>query len=241
MIRPTQRFHEHSNLLRWLRSLDLPAGARLLEVGCGYGDKMRLMAAEGVEVVGVDVNEKIVQANREAGLTCMTPDEFDRTTGEFDVLLLAHIIEHFLPEGLRELMDHYLDRVKVGGHAIVATPTLWPGFHDEFDHVRPYPPQALLELFGEQRRSFQFVARNRLSLVGVRLRRRPLGGRSRRPLTAAPSPDMWRKLGRKLHSVLFKASFGLLGQTTGWCGLFRKLEPRSAQTSQQGGSACVAC
>ena len=53
---------------------------------------------------------------------------------------------------------------------------------------------------------------------------------------AGDSPDLWGGL----NSLLFKASFGFLGQTTGWCGLFRKLAPRTAEAAGQRRPVCAA-
>lgn len=224
-LHPTGRFHEHSNMLRFLRSLNLPAGARLLEVGCGYGNKMKLMAEQGLDVVGVDINEQIVKANVKAGLVCMTPDEFDRTDEKYDVLLLAHIIEHLAPGDLIDLLDHYLDRLAVGGHVIIATPIMWAGFYDEFDHVRPYMPESLMEVFADDERSNRFRASNRLELLDVRLRRAAHAWGRARPLARLrKGKRRWRFFNAVMRTI-YRLSFGLIGRTLGWTGLFRNLGP----------------
>jgi len=51
---------------RVFRSVDLPEGADVLEIGCGYGDGALLVARRfgGARVVGVDLDEEIIAAAR---------------------------------------------------------------------------------------------------------------------------------------------------------------------------------
>jgi SAM-dependent methyltransferase len=198
-------------------------GRRVIDVGCGYGRNLRLLRDRGFDVLGVDSNAQIVEANRAAGLPCMTAEEFARTGEAFDLLLMSHVIEHFAPEALVSFMDGYLDRLKSGGGMVIATPLLGPFFYDDFDHVKPYHPTGLLMVFGEGRAQVQYYARNRLALEDVWIRRSPLRlghGRSRYLST-------WRARARQAAdfggALLFRATGGVVGSADGWVGLFRKL------------------
>jgi SAM-dependent methyltransferase len=201
---------------------------RVLDVGCGYGRNLRLLRDAGFVVLGVEVNERIVRANRDAGLNCMTTDEFARTSDTFDLLLMSHVIEHFAPASLVSFMDGYLDRLKPGGALIIATPLLGPFFYDDFDHVKPYHPIGLLMVFGEGEAQVQYYARNRLALEDVWIRRSPLRlghGRGR-------YVGRWRARARQVGdfggALLFRATGGLVGTADGWVGLFRKRSARAA-------------
>jgi 2-polyprenyl-3-methyl-5-hydroxy-6-metoxy-1,4-benzoquinol methylase len=46
------------HLKRWLDSL--PAGALVLDMGCGVGRVFRLLLARGCAVTGVDINEAAI-------------------------------------------------------------------------------------------------------------------------------------------------------------------------------------
>lgn len=48
----------------WIDSLDLPAGARVLEVGCGPGMLCRHMGQRGLQVTGVDRSHRMLAAAR---------------------------------------------------------------------------------------------------------------------------------------------------------------------------------
>ena len=222
--RLTRRHEQNTHLLRFLRQLDLGPDHAILAVGCGFGDRLKIMRCEGFSAAGVDINRRAVQANRDNGFRCFLPDEFDRTEGLYDVVLMSHIIEHVTPGELLEFMDHYLDRLKIGGHLIVMTPTLWSRFYDDFDHVRPYPPKSLAKVFCYENPQAQYKSRNRLELLAVRIRRREFA-LSR--LSTFPGNRASRLVRTAIDSVLrhlYYVSFGLIGRVNGWVGLFRKID-----------------
>src|SRR6266513_3193273 len=125
------------------------SGRRVLDVGCGYGRLLALLQAAGLEPTGVDLNPEIVAANRKAGLSCISTDEFESSNDRYDVMLMAHVIEHFDPAGLLRFMDRYLDRLIPGGRLVIATPLMSDYFYDDFDHIRPYQPSGIQMVFGE--------------------------------------------------------------------------------------------
>lgn len=198
-------------------------GREVLDVGCGYGRNMKVLAARGFDVSGVDANEEIVAINQKAGLHCLTIDEFNRSDRKFDLLLMSHVIEHFPPTELVAFMDSYLDRLRPGGHLLIATPLSSSNFYDDFDHVRPYQPIGLLMVFGGENAQVQYYARNRLELCDIWFRRSPLrGSHFRARYIRSPATRLLQafELG---GALAFRASFGLIGRTDGWVGLFRKM------------------
>ena len=222
--RLTRRHEQNAHLLRFLRQLDLGPDHAILAVGCGFGDRLKIMRSEGFNAAGVDINRRAVQANRDNGFSCFLPDEFDRTEGLYDVVLMSHIIEHFAPDELLEFMDHYFDRLKGGGHLIVMTPLLWSRFYDDFDHVRPYPPKALAKVFCHENPQAQHQSRNRLELLAVGIRRREFALSRTTTWPANALARCARAVGDSVLRHLYHLSFGLIGHANGWVGLFRKID-----------------
>ncbi len=197
-------------------------GGRVLDVGCGYGRMLRLMAAAGWDATGVEINPEIVEVNRKAGMRCWTTAEFGRSTELFDVILMSHVIEHFSPVDLLGFMDDYLDHLKPGGRLIVATPLLSEYFYDDFDHVKPYQPTGILMVFGDGAAQVQYYARNRLALRDIWFRRSPLRiSHSRSRYIRSP----WRFIvvaSDFIAAFAYLISARVIGRTNGWVGVFEK-------------------
>jgi len=195
---------------------------RIADIGCGHGRLLRALAARGVAATGVEENEAIVAANRAAGLTCLTTAEFARSDASFDVIVMSHLIEHFAPEALVEFIDRHLDRLRPGGALILASPLASPYFHDDLDHVRPYPPASIQMVFSPGVPQTRHRPRNRMLLRDVWFRRahfRPVSFKGMRMRTWTTLPLAALECA---SALAFHASFQLFGRTDGWVGVFEK-------------------
>jgi ubiquinone/menaquinone biosynthesis C-methylase UbiE len=131
-----------------IEALDRPAGARILDAGCGSGRNMVELARFG-EVVGVDPAEYSVARARERGVGSVVQaglEQLPMGDDEFDVVACLDVIEH-LDDDVGALRE--LSRVtKPGGHLLVtvpAYPSLW-SHHDEVNrHRRRYTRRTLRE------------------------------------------------------------------------------------------------
>jgi SAM-dependent methyltransferase len=198
---------------------------RVLDVGCGYGRNLRVLQASGFSAVGVDANPEIVAANRKDGLECLTAQELAESERRFDVILMSHVIEHLAPHELVPFMDGYLDRLDTGGRLVIATPLLTAYFYDDFDHVKPYHPMGILMVFGADRAQVQYYARNRLALEDVWIRRSPIRLGHARSRYMLSWQTRARQAAELISALAFRGSFGIIGQSDGWVGLFQKLGP----------------
>lgn len=203
-------------------------GCKILEVGCGYGRYLHRLQGLGFDVTGVDANPELVRANLEAGLRCLTVDEWRNTTDAYDVILMSHVIEHFAPHDLVPFMDGYLDRLKVGGALVIATPFLTPFFYDDFDHVRPYNPLGFLMVFGEEKAQVQYYARNKLCLDNIWIRRGFWRFAYHRGRFVPSFSRRILQLVELASAMVFRFSAGMIGQADGWVGLFRKVKSVTA-------------
>lgn len=72
------------------------APARILDFGCGGGEYLLRMRRLGHSVVGVDFDPASLERARKSGLEVMSPDKLEASTsqGRFDLITLAHVIEH---------------------------------------------------------------------------------------------------------------------------------------------------
>ena len=218
---------EQAQLIHFVETAAASREARILEVGCGFGGNMIALKTAGFSrVMGVDVNPQTVAANLAKGLDCVTADGFDGK--DFDIVIMAHVIEHFQPEPLMVFLDRYLDALKPGGVLIVSTPLLWEGFYQDFDHIKPYYPKGLLSIFEQGIVQVQYYGRNRLSLVGHPwVRKMPFLIAGHKYFLIQPF-NLFERIVQVGLNLAFYGSRGRIGKPNGWMGVFRK-EPGGNQ------------
>lgn len=155
---------------RSFRHLALPGkSAKLLDIGCGNGDFVRLASSLGWDAQGMDPDPKAVAAARKIGLT-VNQGGFPRTgfpDGQFDAVTLSHVIEHVHDPivALREV--HRI--LKPGGMIWMATPNLDSAGHHQFScYWRGLEPPRHLVLFNA---SSLRLAYERCGFVNANLQR----------------------------------------------------------------------
>jgi SAM-dependent methyltransferase len=123
----------------------VPAGARVLEVGCGIGVTTRHLVERGCRVVALDLSPVAVDVARrfapDADIlvhdACSDPGPM-LAKGPFDCIVMADVVEHLprdaRPAALRALVSLLAPR----GSIVLAWPT--PGYQE---HLGAHRPEAL--------------------------------------------------------------------------------------------------
>jgi 2-polyprenyl-3-methyl-5-hydroxy-6-metoxy-1,4-benzoquinol methylase len=129
----------------------LPAqpGAKLLDVGCGAGERLEQMRGLGWTVSGLDFDEKAVGVAKARGLdvSCGTIPGIWFPPETFDVVTMNHVIEH-VPDPI-ELLKECYRILKPGGKVVLTTPNSSSWGHKFFrEHWRGLEPPRHLHIFG---------------------------------------------------------------------------------------------
>lgn len=117
------RVYENEGIKPLVALLDR-AHTRILDVGCGAGDNMRLFAAAGREVVGVTLSEEEARAVRAAGFLCHVCDvereDLPVEAASFDALVFSHVLEHMAWPAA--VLRRHLRVLRPGGGVYVVLP-----------------------------------------------------------------------------------------------------------------------
>lgn len=124
-----------------------------LDVGCGRGEWLELLQDSGFEATGVDLDEPMLAACRERGLSVHRADaiKYISSLPDASQILVSgfHIAEHLPFEMLQTLVEQAYRVLKPGGILILETPN--PEnfrvssltFHLDPTHNHPIPPLLL--------------------------------------------------------------------------------------------------
>ena len=203
-------------------SLYLPylAGkAPVLDLGCGRGEALALLAEHGLAARGVDGSARMVALCRERGLEAVEGDLFGvlaaAPPASLGAVVSFHVIEHLPAPALDRLVRLAWRALRPGGVLILETPSPLSlvvaarNFWLDPTHVRPVHPESLRLLF--ELAGFDPV--ERLDL-------RPFAAAERLPeidLALLPEPqhvlaDHLNRLRDRLDELLFGCQdYGLIG------------------------------
>ena len=97
---------------------------RVLDFGCGAGERLLEMRSQGWDCAGVEISSRARAVAREHGLDVRSeisgPNGFER--GGFDYVRSNHSLEHVLDPG--KVLKDMFDALKPGGTLFLGTPTV---------------------------------------------------------------------------------------------------------------------
>ncbi|MGI8655306.1 MAG: methyltransferase domain-containing protein [Pyrinomonadaceae bacterium] len=125
----------------------------LLDIGCGRGEWLELLKAEGLNAVGVDTNSIAIAQCRERGFDAREMDAlaYLRALPSESVGAVTgfHLVEHLPFDVLMKLLDECVRVVKPGGAVVFETPNPQNvlvgscNFYFDPTHRHPLPSQML--------------------------------------------------------------------------------------------------
>jgi O-antigen chain-terminating methyltransferase len=128
-------------------------GAPVLDIGCGRGEWLELLAEHGIPGYGVDTNDSFVKDNHDRGLDVRVGDALahlhDIDESSLGAITAFHVVEHLDLDTLVDLVDSSLRALRPGGLVIFETPNpsnLLVGassFYMDPTHLKPLHPHFL--------------------------------------------------------------------------------------------------
>jgi SAM-dependent methyltransferase len=125
----------------------------VLDVGCGRGEFLDLLRADGISARGIDLNPEMVDVSRARGLDVTHADAASHLAtlddGSLGGLFAAQVVEHLEPAYLLRLLDLAFEKLRPGAPLVLETinPACWVAFFESYirdiTHVRPLHPETL--------------------------------------------------------------------------------------------------
>jgi len=125
----------------------------VLDVGCGRGEFLELLAAAGIRARGIDLNHEMVEQCRARGLDVIEADAVGYLStladGSIGGLFAAQVVEHLQPDALVRFLELAFDKIRPGGRVVLETlnPACWVAFFESYirdiTHAWPLHPETL--------------------------------------------------------------------------------------------------
>ncbi len=128
-------------------------GGEVLEIGCGRGEFMDLLAARGIPARGIDLNSEMAEVCRARGLRVVKADALQYLTvlpdNSLGGVFAAQVVEHLEPAYLLRLLEVASEKLQPGGRMVLETlnPACWTAFFESYirdiTHRWPLHPDTL--------------------------------------------------------------------------------------------------
>jgi O-antigen chain-terminating methyltransferase len=139
---------------RLLKYVEIFEGAsNVLDLGCGRGEFLALLAERGISAHGLDINHEMVEACRTSGLDAREGDALayleSIPDGSLGGLIAVQVVEHFPPPYLVRTLDTAYHKLKPGSKIVLETlnPACWFAFFEAYirdiTHAWPLHPETL--------------------------------------------------------------------------------------------------
>lgn len=138
----------------------LEGRTRIVDLGCGRGEFLELLRAQGIDAVGVELDAALVERCRARGFNVEHADAYDYLNSvpdaSFEVIFSAQVMEHFPSDRLLEMLE--LAHRKLARDGLFIAETVNPESYEalktffvDLTHQRPIYPQVLLYLCHQAR------------------------------------------------------------------------------------------
>lgn len=156
-------FEREDRVVRSVFENDRSTQLTVLEAGSGLGRFAQdlQMRFPNLRLTCVEINPALVESTRALGLNVVQGDvrHLPFAKESFDVIHCSHVIEHLAYPDVTDALDAFMRLLKPNGRLIIRTPLLSPTFYNDIDHIRPYPPQSILNYFHNQQQQKQGCGR----------------------------------------------------------------------------------
>jgi SAM-dependent methyltransferase len=151
---PTELLARREPVFRkhFLPLLPTERGARILDLGCGYGEFLYYLQRIGyTNANGVDLNDRQLEVGRSLGVRNLHLGDataiLAESRGEFDFISAIDVLEHVPKNKVLEILEQIYSALRPGGRFVCQVPNLAafysPMFYMDFTHETPFTAPSL--------------------------------------------------------------------------------------------------
>jgi SAM-dependent methyltransferase len=136
----------------YLPLLPVERDARILDLGCGYGEFCYFLQRNGyMNTRGLDLSDRQLQVGRSLGVWNLQCEDagvvLAQSRGEFDFISAVDVLEHVPKNNVLELLEQIYSALRPGGRFVCQVPNLAafysPLFYMDFTHETPFTAPSL--------------------------------------------------------------------------------------------------
>lgn len=124
---------------------------KYFEAGSGLGRFLEALVgkSKNFNITAGEINPELVALTKQKGFNTLECNLLNLPfeDNEFEIVHCSHVIEHFKYPEITQVLDEMLRVLKMDGFLIIHSPLMHPDFFIDIDHVRPYPPESLLNYY----------------------------------------------------------------------------------------------
>ena len=161
---------------------------KYIEIGSGLGRFVKIVHhLFNYNIQAVEINKDLAEQTNNLKIHTLNinflENHFD--SNHFDIVHCSHVIEHIPYPDVIAFLDELIRITKPNGYIIIRSPLMSIEFYTSIDHIRPYPPKAILDYYSNPQQ--QRVGKYTVLPVKIKLRRSPLlvSGYSYNPMIRA--------------------------------------------------------
>lgn len=115
------RYHQLRSEIKRMQKYIWKYPAKVLDIGCGTGDRLALLKKDGCEVYGVEFSDQALYAQKHFGLEVFrTLEEGVFPDNSFDIVTMYNVLEHVHQP--REVLKEIRRILKAGGVLVLEVP-----------------------------------------------------------------------------------------------------------------------
>lgn len=152
-----------------------PPGSSYLESGAGVGRFADIVRSKfNFEIQCLEKNVVMAESLEEKGYKVLITDiaSINIEDSKLDIIHCSHVIEHLYYPHIVKALDEMARVLRPNGYLIIRSPLWHSRFLNDIDHIRPYPPEAIINYFTCEQQ--QHTPQSKFRIISVAYRHWPI-------------------------------------------------------------------